>query len=203
MLDISVNCHSSIKIGNMYFDPYCIEYPTHDAKIVFITHSHHDHLSVKDVLAVSNDETAVVATPDCVNALVSAGIAPSKITTVKPDVKLTVKGVEVETYAAYNEDKSFHPREKNWVGYIVTADKERYCVIGDSDLNDSLVTIKCDYLFVPIGGTYTMTAAQAAQLANLITPKLTVPTHYGKLVGSKEDEATFVADVKVPYRILI
>ena len=65
MLDISVNCHSSIKIGNMYFDPYCIEYPTHDAKIVFITHSHHDHLSVKDVLAVSNDETAVVATPDC------------------------------------------------------------------------------------------------------------------------------------------
>ncbi len=203
MLDVLINCHSSIKIENFYFDPYRIEEAVHDASIVFITHSHYDHFSPEDVKAVSNADTKFVVTPDCVSGLVAAGVAPSKITTVKPGASLSVNGVRIETFSAFNENKPFHPRSKNWVGYVVTIGKKRCCVIGDGDLHEDLVKIKCDYLFVPIGGTYTMDAAQAAQLANLIAPELTIPTHYGTLVGGKEDENAFIARIKVPYRILI
>ena len=45
--------------------------------------------------------------------------------------------------------------------------------------------------FVPIGGTYTMTAKEAAKLVNEINPKIAVPIHYGLIVGTKEDANIF------------
>ena len=41
--------------------------------------------------------------------------------------------------------------------------------------------------FLPIGGTYTMTAAEAASFANELKPKVVVPIHYGLVVGDEKD----------------
>ena len=38
---------------------------------------------------------------------------------------------------------------------------------------------------VPIGGTYTMNAKQAAGLINEIRPDVAIPVHYGSVVGGK------------------
>jgi L-ascorbate metabolism protein UlaG (beta-lactamase superfamily) len=43
---IEINTQSSIKIDNIYFDPYLIKDEKHDAKIIFITHSHYDHFDI-------------------------------------------------------------------------------------------------------------------------------------------------------------
>ena len=51
--------------------------------------------------------------------------------------------------------------------------------------------VKCDVAMIPIGGTYTMDAMQAAQLINEIKPDIAIPTHYGSVVGSTEDADTF------------
>ena len=44
---------------------------------------------------------------------------------------------------------------------------------------------------VPIGGTYTMTANEAAKLINEISPAVAIPTHYGSIVGKPEDADVF------------
>ena len=51
--------------------------------------------------------------------------------------------------------------------------------------------IRCDVALVPIGGTYTMTAKEAAGLINLIRPKAAIPVHYGSIVGNKRDAEVF------------
>ena len=52
--------------------------------------------------------------------------------------------------------------------------------------------VECDIALVPVGGTYTMNFKEAAELVNEIKPKIAVPTHYGSVVGKKEDAINFI-----------
>ena len=67
----------------------------------------------------------------------------------------------------------------------------RYYIAGDTDALSELQGIRCSIALVPIGGTYTMTAKDAAALVNKIRPDAAIPTHYGSIVGSMEDADTF------------
>ena len=40
-----------------------------------------------------------------------------------------------------------------------------------------------------------MNALEAAELVNIIKPKIAIPIHYGSIVGSKEDANTFVKNL--------
>ena len=51
--------------------------------------------------------------------------------------------------------------------------------------------IKTDIALLPVGGTYTMDAKQAAEAANTIKPKIAIPMHYGDIVGTKSDAERF------------
>jgi len=90
-----------------------------------------------------------------------------------------------------NINKQFHPKANNWVGYIITLENERIYVAGDTDITEDNKKVKCDIALVPIGGTYTMTSKEAAELVNTIKPKTVIPTHYITIVGTKEDEKIF------------
>jgi L-ascorbate metabolism protein UlaG (beta-lactamase superfamily) len=48
-----------------------------------------------------------------------------------------------------------------------------------------------DVAFLPVSGTYVMTAEQAVEAAKVIKPKVAIPMHYGAIVGSKDDAAKF------------
>ena len=67
----------------------------------------------------------------------------------------------------------------------------RYYVSGDTDAVKEIQTVNCDVALVPIGGTFTMTAKEAAELINQIKPSVTIPTHYGSIVGKAEDAEEF------------
>ena len=45
--------------------------------------------------------------------------------------------------------------------------------------------ITCDYIFIPIGGTYTMTLSEAINCLENINYKYVIPYHYGCIVGDK------------------
>lgn len=201
---ININAHSSIQIENLYFDPYHITENIEPAKIVFVTHTHYDHLSIEDIKKVISDETILVATADARQTLEKEFPVNKKIF-VLPNQNFTFNDIEIETFPAYNIDKQFHRRENNWVGYKITHNGTRYAVVGDSDFTPELKTLKCDVLFVPIGGTFTMTALEAAELANTIKPKLVIPTHYNLIVGTKDDEKVFIDHLSkdIEYKILI
>ena len=195
---IKVLCHSSIKFEKeqvIYFDPYKINEKYNDADIIFITHSHYDHFSEEDILKVKKEETKIVVPEDLYNKSFKLKFDESNILIVKPNEEYEVNNIKFKTIPAYNVNKNFHPKSNNWVGYIITLDNVSYYIAGDTDITEENRKVKCDVAFVPIGGTYTMTAKEAANLVNEIKPKIAVPIHYGLIVGSKEDEEIFKNNV--------
>ena len=193
MLDnIEVLIHSSIKFSKdiiIYFDPYKINKEYHDADIIFITHSHYDHYSPLDIKKVIKDNTIVVCPKDVKEELLKLNI--KNIIEVVPNKDYEVLNIKFKTIPAYNVNKNFHPKENNWVGYLINYNNVKYYIAGDTDITEENKNIICDVAFVPIGGTFTMDYKEAASLINEIQPKIAVPTHYGLIVGNKDDGIKF------------
>lgn len=193
MLDnIEVLIHSSIKFSKdiiIYFDPYKINKDYHDADIIFITHSHYDHYSPLDIKKVIKDNTIIVCPKDVKEELLKLDI--KNIIEVVPNKDYEVLNIKFKTIPAYNINKNFHPKENNWVGYLINYNNVKYYIAGDTDITEENKNIICDVAFVPIGGTFTMDYKEAASLINEIQPKIAVPTHYGLIVGNKDDGIKF------------
>ena len=193
--NIEVLYHSSIRISNnkvIYIDPFKIDKNYNDADIVFITHDHYDHYSDEDIDKVINENTTIIIPEKLLTKLLRKGINKNAIITVEPNEKYMIQGIKFETIPSYNTNKTFHPKENGWVGYIITLDDIRYYIAGDTDITEENRKVKCDVAFVPVGGTYTMDFKEAAQLINEIQPKIAVPIHYGSVVGTKQDATDFI-----------
>ncbi len=195
MNNVSVLCHSSIKITGkylIYIDPYMIDKNYFDADYIFFTHSHYDHFSVDDIKKVINKNTKCIATKDLYKKLLNLNIDKEKITIVESNNEYNVNNLHFETVVAYNKEKEFHKKENNWVGYIIETNSLRYYIAGDTDFVDELKDVKCDIALVPVGGHFTMGKEEAANLVNTIMPKVAIPTHYGIVAGKKEDGKDFL-----------
>lgn len=206
--NIEVLCHSSIRFNKgliIYFDPFKINKDYHDADIIFITHSHYDHYSEEDISKVIKDNTTIVVPKDLEDMVLQFGFAKEHIIVVSPNEEYSVLGINFKTIPAYNTNKNFHPKSNEWVGYIVNLDQTTYYIAGDTDITEENRQVKCDVAFVPIGGTYTMTYSEAAELINEIKPQIAVPIHYGLIVGNKEDANNFanLVDKEIECKILI
>ena len=180
----------------IYFDPLELKQGSAPADIILITHEHFDHCSPKDVAEIQKKGTVIVTTADCAKKL----SGETKI--IKPGDTITVKGVRIEAVPAYNIDKKFQPKDKGWVGYIITVDKTRIYHAGDTDFIPEMKTIKTDIAFIPVSGTYVMTADEAVKAAEAIKPQVAIPMHYGGIVGTDKDAATFKQKCSVPVEIL-
>lgn len=194
-------CHNSIRIVEekvIYIDPFRIDKNYNDADYVFCTHGHYDHFSPEDILKIKKENTIIILPESMQDKALELGFEKSNIVLVIPNEKYVVenKNLLFETIPAYNINKNFHKKEMNWVGYILNIEGKRIYVAGDTDITEENQKVKCDIALVPIGGTYTMEAKEAAKLINIIKPKIAIPMHYGAIVGSKEDEEIFVKNVE-------
>ena len=193
--NVEVLYHSSIKIKDnkiIYIDPFKIDKDYNDADIVFITHDHFDHYSEEDIDKVINENTTIIIPEELLTKILRKGINKNAVITVESNKEYMVQGIKFETIPAYNTNKTFHPKENDWVGYIITLDGIRYYIVGDTDITKENRKVKCDVAFVPVGGTYTTDFKEAAQLINELQPKIAVPIHYGSVVGTKQDATDFI-----------
>ncbi|WP_235203269.1 MBL fold metallo-hydrolase [Candidatus Magnetobacterium casense] len=193
--------HASFRITGekvIYVDPWEIKNPL-PADVILITHEHFDHCSPADVQKLVGANTVVVTTPDCASKL------KAKVRTVKPGEAFTVAGIKIETVAAYNTNKQFHPKSKEWVGYIFSINGMRIYSAGDTDHIPEMKTLKdIDVALVPVSGTYVMTADEAVNAVKDINPKVAaVPMHYGKIVGTKADAQRFAQGLKGVTNVVI
>ena len=190
---ITVNCQSSIKLTGekiIYFDPLKVE-ETHDADYILITHTHWDHFSKEDILKTKKESTIIIGPSDILEESLEMGFPKENIITVVPYEERKIENIKIKTVPAYNKDKNFHPKSNNWVGYVITIDNTTYYIMGDTDALEENENIKYYYLFIPIGGTYTMDKEEAATFTNKINPKVVIPIHYGLVVGTKQDVEEF------------
>jgi len=189
--------HASFKICHedtvIYIDPWKLKESPGDATLVFVSHSHHDHYSPEDIAKVSGQNTKLIASADVV-AKEKAGEA------IMPGLMIELEGIRVRGLAAYNLDKAFHPKANNWVGFIIEIGSKRIYYAGDTDLTEEMKALKdIDIALLPVGGTYTMNAEEAAEATRHIKPKQAIPYHWGDIVGSRSDAEQFaeLADCEV------
>jgi L-ascorbate metabolism protein UlaG (beta-lactamase superfamily) len=181
----------------VYIDPWGTEADAPPADLIVITHVHSDHFQPEEIERLRKDGTRVAA-PHDVAAELTGDVTP-----VAPGESHELAGVRFTTVPAYNvaeERLEMHPRANRWVGYVLDLGRGTYYHAGDTDHVPELDDVKTDVAFLPIGGTYTMDAGEAAGLARSIAPQLAVPMHFGFVVGSPRDADRFrqlAAPVKV------
>jgi L-ascorbate metabolism protein UlaG (beta-lactamase superfamily) len=201
--------HSSFRLragrATVYIDPYRVgDGPPAD--VILVTHGHYDHFSPRDIERLSRRATTLVA-PAAVAERVRGrviSVAPGE----RVDGEL-VPGLQIAAVAAYNtskrdaEGRPFHPREAGWVGYELNVRGERLYHSGDTDVIPELDEVAgVDVALLPVSGVYVMTAAEAAEAARRIGPRLAVPMHWGDHIGARADAEAFREGAPVEVRIM-
>lgn len=170
-------------------DPFKIE-SGRKADVILVTHPHYDHCSPEDITKLIKTSSVIVTEKDSAKQLGDANIQ-GDIQVLKPGESLTISGILIEAVAAYNVNKSFHTKDKNWLGFIITINGERIYHAGDTDLIPEMDKTNADIALLPVSGTYVMTAEEAVIAAKRIKPSVAIPMHYDSIVGTEDDAKTF------------
>ncbi len=182
-MPIKVFTQSAIKLSNkenIYFDPFKIDHPLHDADYIFITHDHYDHYDKDSIKNILKNSTILVV-PQILEK--EAKKITTNVLVVEPNKDYCLNDLNFKTVRAYNLHKLFHPKEANYVGYIINVDNKSYYIMGDTDVLDENKNLQVDVCFIPIGGHFTMDYLEAAEYINEIKPKKVIPIHYGSIIG--------------------
>ncbi|HEX9973886.1 MAG TPA: MBL fold metallo-hydrolase [bacterium] len=170
----------------IYIDPWKLSSNPVKADYIFVTHSHYDHFSMEDISKITKETTKIIGTTDVAKQIESDAIA------MNPNQEQIIDALKVTTIPAYNIGKKFHPKEKNWVGFIIVlSDGTSIYHAGDTDFIPEMKSLKVDIALLPVSGTYVMTADEAIEAANTFKPKIAIPMHFGEIVGTESDAQKF------------
>jgi L-ascorbate metabolism protein UlaG (beta-lactamase superfamily) len=170
--------------------------------LLLVTHGHWDHITDAPAIAKLN-KIPMYAPGDLNMALTTLGVLPpeqlprsnkgGRIAPV-PGIKVTLTHAEHSSVYVWrnpvtNKDET-HPGGEP-VGYIIELENGfRIWHMGDTGIFGDMKWIaeyyKPDLVMIPIGGQFTMDAADAAYaLRELIKPKYAIPMHYRVVPGAK------------------
>jgi L-ascorbate metabolism protein UlaG (beta-lactamase superfamily) len=125
------------------------------ADIVVVSHGHGDH----------NNVSAVRGKPEVIK-----GVG-----------KKSAKGIQFRGVATYHDASQGKQRGPNTV-FCFTLDEIKICHLGDLGHLLSPGQINeiggVDILFIPVGGFYTIDAAEASKVCEQLKPKIIIPMHF-------------------------
>lgn len=185
--------HSSVLIEKegrrIYVDPWKLK-KCEKADLILITHPHYDHCSPEDIEKIRDENTIIVAPAEAAEKIKGN----KKI--INPNEEIDLNWVKIKGTPSYNIAKNFHPKSENWLGYIIKFPDLSIYIAGDTDFIPEMKGLEVDIAILPVGGTYTMDAEEAAEAVNSMNVKIAIPIHYGDIVGSRSDAEKFASLVK-------
>jgi len=176
----------------IYTDPFKLSGGFEKADLILVSHSHFDHYHLPSIKLLIKDDTNIICPASCKKAFKLW----KSTTTLKPGESATFKGIKIQTVHAYNRNKFFHRKRKNWVGYIISdenGDTEPLNIYfaGDTDVIPEMANLpEIHYAFLPIGGKFTMNSVEALEAMKMIKPLNVIPMH--ELKASLDDFAESV-----------
>ncbi|MFC2137563.1 MBL fold metallo-hydrolase [Bacteroidota bacterium] len=167
----------------IYADPLVVDDAT-KANYIYITHSHLDHFSKSDVRKLSTQETIIIGPKT-----VTKKIKDCPFKTAVVGEKFDFGRIKCEVVESYNINSKIHKPGSKYVGYVLTCDKVKIYIAGDTDFIPEMEELEnITVAIIPIGtGKTAMDPLSAAKAANLIKPKIVIPVHY-KMGLDKEKE---------------
>lgn len=171
---------------------------------ILVTHGHSDHLG--DAAAISKRTGApVVATYELGLYLGAQGVnvTPGNIGGTVAAGEAAVKFVPaVHSSAVDGQDGSFAAASVP-AGFVIRLHGTTVYVAGDTALFGDMDLIGdegLDAAVIPIGGQYTMDAADAVKAVARLRPKTVIPGHYNTFPTIAADPAAFAAAVAASTR---
>ncbi|BDR57325.1 metal-dependent hydrolase [Xylocopilactobacillus apis] len=190
--------------STLLFDPFISENPFTRVKpedlqpdFIVLTHAHPDHLGNAIEIAKKNDAT-IVAQSDFANVL-------SETEGVKVINYLNFGGTyygpefQLKLFPAWHTDAmDYHgiPLPMGVAaGFSLVAEGKLIYDSGDTGLYSDLKLVArkkaVDLAFLPIGGSFTMDAEDAAEAAKYLDAKKVIPIHYNTFDPIKADPIAF------------
>jgi hypothetical protein len=124
---------SMVKISGeqvIYVDPYKVDGAPKDADVVFITHTHGDHFNLDEIRKVAKDDATLIFPKKELDKVKDAGFA--QVIGFSPNEEGKVKGLTHKTVPAYNVNAPNHPKDREWVGFIININQASYYMAGDT-----------------------------------------------------------------------
>jgi len=181
----------------IYIDPYQINEGLPKADILLLTHDHYDHCSFSDIEKIIKPGTKILMTGGCQSKIARFSI-PIKMELVVPNLEFDLGQVKISSFPAYNIDKHFHKKEEGLVGFIIKMNDVIIYHAGDSDVIPEMSKLtgyrQADKTFVallPVGGRFTMSPEEAVEAVKVIKPNISIPIHWGSIIGSRESAEEF------------
>ena len=166
--------------------------------VVICTHPHLDHFDIDAVpQMMGNGSTKLLCSVDCKKLIEQSQMEyyNNRITYVKPGDKVSVGNFKISFV-----DCDHGEGAPDAVGVIVTVDGKKVYEAGDTCLRlDRVISLPrdLDVLIGPINGAYgNMSEEDLPQLAELLTPKTTIPCHYGMTAMHHGDVGKFYEIMK-------
>jgi len=101
-----------------------------------------------------------------------------------------ISDVLITGVASYHDDKRGQERGRNTI-YVIHMDDIVICHLGDlgHTLQEEQLeeVADADVLLIPIGGTNTINATQAAEVISQVEPRIIIPMHYRLIGGDVSD----------------
>ncbi len=191
--------------GNILLDPFLSGNPkatvkpdTIQADYILVTHGHGDHLG--DAIEIATNNQATIIAP-----FELATYCQNKGAKAHP---MHIGGAYQFPFGRVKLTQALHgsavPSGKGFIytgnpcGFLITVDDKTIYFAGDTGLFYDMKLLgeleQIDVALLPIGGNFTMDAADALKAVEFLKPKLTIPMHYNTFDLIQADADAFVRD---------
>jgi L-ascorbate metabolism protein UlaG (beta-lactamase superfamily) len=175
-------------VFTIYIDPYLDPFSTvrlPKANIILISHWHPDHCTRESVMKLMTDETIIIGTPDVAREF--NGCITMNAGDKRKIGDLLIRAMPARTM----HHRGGHEEEGFVIGFIVENENKKLYYTSDTDPLPEMIGLAPDVVLIPVGGSTTMGAEEAAKAVHAMQAKIAIPTHWGTITGTRDDAELF------------